>query len=105
MPIAYAGASTSQSLPRSCPCRPSPPCRLPPVQTTLASPYVPPVSPTMHGFLAALLLLLGFAFTVGYATAPLSKKSRFFEMLFAALASAFLGSGTVFMFLWSGVWV
>jgi hypothetical protein len=72
----------------------------------------------MHGFLALVLLLAGFVFTAIYCTNPFGagaagKKggkpslasALTIEVPTAIAASVFLGVGTVFLFLWAGIFV
>lgn len=76
--------------------------------------YSPPLSPSLHGFLALILLIGGFLATAKFATSAFAlgspantKPARSFvtEAAAAAVASVLLGVGTLFLFLWSGVWV
>ncbi len=76
------------------------------------APYAPPVSMGSHGFLALVLLLAGFVFTALYCLNPLGlgggKGAKAFflnEVPMAAVASVLLGAGTVFLFLWAGIYV
>lgn len=67
-----------------------------------------PISPSLHGYLAVVLLVLGFALMS--IVLSISPKTNSFvlvmmQFLFAGLSSLCLGFGTVFTFLAGGVYV
>lgn len=88
-----------------------------------STPLMSPVSPELYGVLASVFLILGFAATAffciqpsgGGEHAPQGRKSPrqgtvqgqsvIVELAVGAIASVFLGFGTLFVFLWAGVWV
>lgn len=66
----------------------------------------------MFGFLALVLLFAGLTATAVYGTASglLPKKTPTavklgVELISATLASILLGAGTLFLFLWTGIYV
>ena len=74
--------------------------------------YAPVVPVSLHGTLAVLLLSVGFVLTALFCTSLTSfsantKKPRSLirELAMSAVASVLLGVGTVFLFLWAGIWV
>jgi hypothetical protein len=77
--------------------------------------FVPPVPPTLHGFLALVLLVAGFVAAAAYCTNPLGlgsaptksgkPRSIVWELASAGVASVLLGWGTLFLTLWAGIWV
>ena len=69
-------------------------------------PYTSPIPPALYGYLSVMLLMAGIAVTgafFGYAVGP--NKSLFLDIPLASLASVLLGSGTLFLFLWAGIYV
>ncbi len=66
-----------------------------------------PIPQTSFGFLAVVCVLLGLALTAVFFIGVVPKKSRSFvlETIVALVASAFLGVGSLFVFLWSGIYV
>lgn len=69
--------------------------------------FTNPVPMSLFGFLAIVSLLLGLALTAWFFVGVAARKSRSFvmELVVALVASAFLGVGSLFVFLWSGIYV
>ncbi|KAF0693201.1 Aste57867_15795 [Aphanomyces stellatus] len=69
-------------------------------------PYASPVPVASYGLLAALLSIIGLVFMAAFFTKGVSaQKNILVELVFAALASFFLGTGSLFLLLWAGVYV
>lgn len=68
-----------------------------------------PVSPSLYPLLATILLAVGLASTGGFFLYEVSKtrhgKQLKQELLLASIASVCLGLGTLFLLLWTGVYV
>lgn len=71
--------------------------------------YESPISQSLFPHLTVFLVGLGLIFTAWFFVYAVTgtKKTRniFKELLIAASASAFLGTGTVFLLLWVGIYV
>jgi len=73
--------------------------------------YTPPVPPSLHGVIALLLLMAGFIASAVYCAKPRSGAGSggfggfVVELAVAAVASVLLGFGSLFLALWSGIWV
>lgn len=73
-------------------------------------PYYPPVSPSLYGFYAAVLLICGFIATAAFCVNPYAQSKKMgvgliVQLSLAAIASGLLGFGTLFVFLYSGIYV
>jgi hypothetical protein len=86
-------------------------------------PYFPPVNPALFPMLYVVLLatgltLMAYFFTYDHslsyvsddvyryeATTPLSKKNLALELSVASVSSVCMGFGTLFLFLWGGLWL
>jgi hypothetical protein len=68
-----------------------------------------PVPQSLYPTLATLLLILGLAATAAFFLYQVSQtrhsKSLRQEIVLAGTASVFLGTGTLFLLLWTGVYV
>lgn len=68
-----------------------------------------PIPVALYPILATTLLLLGLLFTGSFFLYEVSKtrhsKELRSEVLLGMTASAFLGTGTLFLLLWTGVYV
>ncbi|ETW02118.1 hypothetical protein H310_05710 [Aphanomyces invadans] len=71
----------------------------------MEQPYSSPVSVDHYGVLSLVMTVLGFVFFAGFFTRTVSdEKNVVVETAYAAMASLFLGTGTVFLLLWAGVY-
>ena len=73
-------------------------------------PYTAPISSEMFDYYATVLLLAGFIASVFYFTNPICGRQKGVvafvgEVFYAAIASLFLGCGTLFVFLYAGIYV
>ncbi|EQC35385.1 hypothetical protein SDRG_07096 [Saprolegnia diclina VS20] len=69
-------------------------------------PHTSPVPVDLYGYLAVFLNLIGLVFMAAFFTKGVSaNKNMIVELAFAALASLFLGSGSLFVFLWAEIYV
>lgn len=72
-------------------------------------PYRSPISHGLFPHLTLFLLGIGLAFTAYFfvygATSTKKTQNIFKELFIGALASFFLGFGTVFLMLWVGIYV
>ncbi len=66
-----------------------------------------PIAQSSFGFLAVVSILLGLALTALFFIGVVPRKSRsfFLEVVVSLVASVFLGVGSLFVFLWSGIYV
>ncbi|CAI7823156.1 unnamed protein product [Closterium sp. NIES-53] len=75
----------------------------------LLSPLTSPVPQSLYPLLAVALVTAGLiatgAFFVYEATVSKFSRSLVRELLLSAIASVLLGFGTLFLFLWTGVYV
>jgi hypothetical protein len=78
----------------------------------MPSAFYPPVPVDQHGFLASVLLLVGLAAAAAFFANPVSTSKPAgnamrisVELVIAAIASIFLGFGSLFLMLWAGVFV
>jgi len=76
------------------------------------SPYLSPISPIIYPQLAIFLLIVGifffswfFIYEVTSGTESSRKRILTKELKLAGIASVFLGFGTLFLLLWTGVYV
>jgi hypothetical protein len=65
------------------------------------------VPQSSFGFLAVVSVLIGLALTALFFIGVVPRKNRSFvlELIVALVASVFLGVGSLFIFLWSGIFV
>jgi len=78
------------------------------VLPTETRPYYSPISPIIYPQLAVILSVVGIFFLAWffiYEVTTGRKKDVVKEGLLALLASFFLGFGTLFLLLWTGVFV
>lgn len=69
-------------------------------------PYTSPVDPESYGTLSVVFLLLGLPFmSLFFTRAVAPKKNALVELVLALLAALLLGFGTLFLFLWSEIYV
>ncbi|PRP85847.1 UPF0197 transmembrane protein [Planoprotostelium fungivorum] len=71
-------------------------------------PYYGPVSQALYPTLTLFLNLAGlffFSLFIIYEVTHVGQKNLFRELSLAGLASFFLGFGTLFLLLWTGVYV
>lgn len=74
-------------------------------------PYLSPIAPESFGMLAVLLLVVGLIATAAFIVNPLagpkasSAQRITTEAIIATVASGFLGFGSLFLFLWAGIYV
>lgn len=66
----------------------------------------------MFGVIASLCMIAGFATTAFFFVNPLKSSGKLtgvvgfaVDLVLGAIASVFLGVGTLFVFMWSGVYV
>ena len=66
-----------------------------------------PLDMSNFGFLAIVCVLIGLATTALFFIGVAGRKNRsfFLELIVSLVASAFLGVGSLFVFLWSGIYV
>jgi hypothetical protein len=66
-----------------------------------------PIPQSSFGFLAVVAILLGLAATALFfiGVAPRKNRSFILEVIVSLVASVFLGVGSLFVFLWSGIYV
>lgn len=71
------------------------------------APYYPPVSPRLFPVLFAVLLGCGMvaAAYVFVYQATQKRKNVLWELMVAFIGAMCLGFGTLFLFLWGGLWV
>jgi len=79
------------------------------VDISKMQPYESPISHAFFPHLTIAFLLVGLGFTAWlfvYGVTNTKKARRFLKELFlAAIASCFLGFGTLFLMLWVGIYV
>ena len=72
-------------------------------------PFVPLVSPSQFLVVWLVLLSLGVVmvgwFFIYEVSVPTKRRAIMMEVALATASSAFLSFGTIFLMLWSGVWV
>jgi len=73
-------------------------------------PYYSPISPALYPQLAILLSFIGVVFLSWFfiyevTSGSIRKRNSVKEATLALLASLFLGFGTLFLLLWTGVYV
>ncbi|KAH9093772.1 hypothetical protein Ae201684P_016394 [Aphanomyces euteiches] len=69
-------------------------------------PYTSLVPVDYYGVLAGFLSVVGLVFMAAFFTKGMSaSKNWIVELVFAALASLFLGLGTLFLLLWVDIYV
>ncbi|KAL6079710.1 Dolichyl-diphosphooligosaccharide-protein glycosyltransferase subunit OST5 [Balamuthia mandrillaris] len=73
----------------------------------MATPLHSPVSPALYSNLAISLTAVGILFLAYFLVYELTTRKRNIglELLIALLSSVFLGFGTLFVLLWTGVYV
>merc|ERR1712233_178195 len=71
--------------------------------------YVSPINPAVFPHLTIVLLGIGLFFTAWFfvyeVTSSKFTREIFKELLIAAVASVFMGFGTLFLLLWVGIYV
>uniref|UniRef100_A0A0N4ZA11 Dolichyl-diphosphooligosaccharide-protein glycosyltransferase subunit TMEM258 n=1 Tax=Parastrongyloides trichosuri TaxID=131310 RepID=A0A0N4ZA11_PARTI len=71
--------------------------------------YTSPVNPALYPQLSTILLAIGLLLTANFLIYEVTtnKKDKNFikETMLATIASAFLGTGSVFLMLWVGIYV
>jgi len=71
--------------------------------------YVSPINPAVFPHLTVVLLGIGLFFTAWFfvyeVTSSKFTREIFKELLIAAVASVFMGFGTLFLLLWVGIYV
>merc|ERR1712066_1077871 len=71
--------------------------------------YVSPINPAVFPHLSIVLLGIGLFFTAWFfvyeVTSSKFTREFFKELLIAAVASVFMGFGTLFLLLWVGIYV